>query len=83
VAIGWYGDRGDTLLNEDSTGGAGFLADVCRDFSNLANPEQRLSAVPPLSAKRFEGSASSETALSTSRKRTTVSRASSPKGQRR
>lgn len=28
-AIGYYGDRGDELLNEHSKRGAGFLADVC------------------------------------------------------
>jgi len=29
-AIGWYGDRGDELLDEASAPGTGFLADVCR-----------------------------------------------------
>jgi len=29
-AAGYYGDRGDELLAEDSTPGTGFLADVCR-----------------------------------------------------
>jgi uncharacterized protein (TIGR01777 family) len=31
-AIGWYGDRGDEILNEGSTKGTGFLADLCRDW---------------------------------------------------
>lgn len=31
-AIGYYGDRGDELLTEDSAPGAGFLAEVCRDW---------------------------------------------------
>jgi uncharacterized protein (TIGR01777 family) len=29
-AIGWYGDRGDEVLTEESPGGEGFRADVCR-----------------------------------------------------
>ncbi|MEM7230697.1 MAG: TIGR01777 family oxidoreductase [Planctomycetota bacterium] len=31
-AIGYYGNRGDELLNEDSPPGGGFLPDVCRDW---------------------------------------------------
>ncbi len=31
-AIGYYGDRGDEVLNEQSAPGAGFLADVCREW---------------------------------------------------
>jgi len=31
-AIGYYGDRGDELLDEDSTSGTGFLASVCREW---------------------------------------------------
>jgi uncharacterized protein (TIGR01777 family) len=31
-AIGYYGDRGDEVLNEASAPGAGFLPDVCREW---------------------------------------------------
>lgn len=31
-AIGYYGDRGDEVLNESSPSGHGFLANVCRDW---------------------------------------------------
>ena len=31
-AIGFYGNRGDDVLDEDSEGGSGFLADVCRSW---------------------------------------------------
>jgi uncharacterized protein len=31
-AIGYYGDRGDELLREESPAGLGFLADVCRQW---------------------------------------------------
>lgn len=36
-AIGIYGDRGTELLDEESTTGAGFLADVCRQWEEAAN----------------------------------------------
>jgi uncharacterized protein (TIGR01777 family) len=35
-AIGYYGDRGDELLNEDSGSGSGFLTDVCRRWEDEA-----------------------------------------------
>jgi uncharacterized protein (TIGR01777 family) len=41
-AIGWYGDRGDTLLDEDSPGGTGFLAEVCRDWEQAVFKAQAL-----------------------------------------
>jgi uncharacterized protein (TIGR01777 family) len=31
-AIGYYGDRGDELLTEESPRGSGFFADLCRDW---------------------------------------------------
>ncbi|HLV88547.1 MAG TPA: TIGR01777 family oxidoreductase [Candidatus Sulfotelmatobacter sp.] len=31
-AIGYYGSRGDEVLNETSPAGSGFLADVCREW---------------------------------------------------
>lgn len=37
-AIGYYGDRGDERLDEASSGGSGFLAQVCRDWEAAADP---------------------------------------------
>jgi uncharacterized protein len=37
-AIGYYGDRGDEVLNEQSASGTGFLADVCRDWEKATRP---------------------------------------------
>ena len=36
-AIGYYGDRGDEVLQEDSASGAGFLPEVCSDWELAAN----------------------------------------------
>lgn len=33
-AIGFYGDRGDELLDEDAAPGEGFLPDVCQDWES-------------------------------------------------
>jgi len=41
-AIGWYGDRGDTALDEYSAPGEGFLAEVCRDWERAAFDAQAL-----------------------------------------
>ena len=40
-AIGYYGDRGDVLLTEDSLPGSGFLADVCRDWEAATEPAMK------------------------------------------
>jgi uncharacterized protein (TIGR01777 family) len=37
-AIGYYGDRGDELLNETATPGDGFLPEVCRDWEAATDP---------------------------------------------
>jgi uncharacterized protein len=37
-AIGYYGNRGDELLNESSAPGTGFLAEVCRDWEAATKP---------------------------------------------
>ena len=37
-AIGYYGDRGDERLDESSSGGRDFLAQVCRDWETAADP---------------------------------------------
>jgi uncharacterized protein len=37
-AVGWYGDRGNERLDESSSGGAGFLADVCRAWEAATQP---------------------------------------------
>jgi uncharacterized protein (TIGR01777 family) len=34
-AIGFYGDRGDELLDERFEGGSGFLADLCKDWEAI------------------------------------------------
>jgi hypothetical protein len=37
-AIGYYGDRGDEVLNEKSGAGTGFLAEVCREWEAATQP---------------------------------------------
>lgn len=39
-AIGWYGTRGDEVLDESSTAGSGFLADVCKDWEAATAPAE-------------------------------------------
>jgi uncharacterized protein len=40
-AIGFYGDRGEEELTEQSRGGAGFLADVVRQWEAASEPAER------------------------------------------
>jgi uncharacterized protein (TIGR01777 family) len=40
-AIGFYGDQGDRVLDEDSESGTGFLADVCRDWEAATEPAEK------------------------------------------
>jgi uncharacterized protein (TIGR01777 family) len=37
-AVGFYGDRGDEILTEESSGSMGFLPDVVRAWEAAANP---------------------------------------------
>ena len=37
-AVGYYGDRGDEELTEDSGPGTGFLAQVCREWEDATGP---------------------------------------------
>lgn len=37
-AIGFYGDRGEEILTEDSASGEGFLPSVCRDWEAATQP---------------------------------------------
>ena len=40
-AVGFYGDRGEERLTEESGPGAGFLAEVCRKWETAADPARR------------------------------------------
>lgn len=40
-AIGYYGNRGDELLSEESAPGAGFLAEVCQEWEEATMPAVR------------------------------------------
>ncbi len=43
-AIGFYGDRGDEILDETSSSGGGFLARVCREWEGSAEPARAAGA---------------------------------------
>ncbi|MBL8850450.1 MAG: TIGR01777 family oxidoreductase [Planctomycetaceae bacterium] len=43
-AIGFYGDRGDELLDESSPPGRGFLADTCREWEAAADGAKAFGA---------------------------------------
>ena len=43
-AVGFYGDRGDDVLTEESSAGAGFLADVVRAWEAAADPARTAGA---------------------------------------
>jgi len=40
-AIGYYGDRGDEVLREESPPGSGFLAELCRQWEEATEPAAR------------------------------------------
>jgi uncharacterized protein (TIGR01777 family) len=48
-AVGYYGDRGDELLREDSGPGSDFLAEVCKEWEAAADParEANIRVVHP------------------------------------
>jgi uncharacterized protein (TIGR01777 family) len=37
-AVGWYGDRGNAVLDETAAPGTGFLAETCREWEAAAHP---------------------------------------------
>lgn len=40
-AIGYYGNRGDEVLTEESSAGKGFLTEVCREWEAATEPAQQ------------------------------------------
>jgi hypothetical protein len=57
AAIGYYGDRGDEVLDEDSKAGQGFLAELCAAWERAAlTPPVRASSSSSSSAASSSGS---------------------------
>lgn len=56
-AVGYYGDGGETVLNESAPMGEGFLAEVCRDWEAAADParEAGIRVVHPRFGVVFAG----------------------------
>ena len=42
-ASGYYGDRGDEVLDESSSKGSGFLADLCQQWETAATPVEKVN----------------------------------------
>ncbi|MEK7412155.1 MAG: TIGR01777 family oxidoreductase [Planctomycetota bacterium] len=42
---GWYGDRGDEVVNESAASGHGFLAELCRDWERACDPARSVVRV--------------------------------------
>jgi hypothetical protein len=40
-AVGYYGNRGDEILTEESESGEGFLAEVCREWEEACEPTRK------------------------------------------
>lgn len=47
-AVGFYGDRGDVVLDESAPPGEGFLAEVCREWEAAAEPARARARVVAL-----------------------------------
>jgi hypothetical protein len=43
-AVGWYGDRGDDVLDEGAPAGRGFLPDVCREWEGALDGARKAGA---------------------------------------
>ena len=70
-AIGFYGDRGDEVLDDSASTGSGFLADVCRDWEQstlrASDRGMRAAALRLLFGRMAEGTLSSSARVSPQR----------------